>query len=87
LPALWAELRWAARSEAVLHLDDILLRRVRLGLLLPRGGLDHVEHIRAIVQPELNWDDTRWAQEVERYSRLWQGFYSPQPGIQIIQPD
>ena len=35
---LWAELRWAARSEAVMHLDDLLLRRVRLGLLLPQGS-------------------------------------------------
>ena len=38
--ALWAELRWATRAEGVIHLDDLLLRRVRLGLLLPRGGLD-----------------------------------------------
>jgi glycerol-3-phosphate dehydrogenase len=34
---LWAELRWAARSEGVVHLDDLLLRRVRLGLLLAAG--------------------------------------------------
>ena len=38
-PALWAELRWAARDEGVVHLDDLLLRRVRLGLLLPQGGV------------------------------------------------
>ena len=30
---LWAELRWAAEHEAVVHLDDLLLRRTRLGLL------------------------------------------------------
>jgi glycerol-3-phosphate dehydrogenase len=38
-PSLWAELRWAARDEGVVHLDDLLLRRVRLGLLLPHGWL------------------------------------------------
>ncbi|NQD91697.1 glycerol-3-phosphate dehydrogenase/oxidase, partial [Pseudomonas sp. CrR25] len=35
---LWVELAWAAQNELVLHLDDLLLRRTRLGLLLPQGG-------------------------------------------------
>ena len=30
----WAELRWIAQHEAVHHLDDLLLRRTRLGLVL-----------------------------------------------------
>ncbi len=37
-PYAWGELRWAARNEAVVHLDDLLLRRTRIGLLLPKGG-------------------------------------------------
>ncbi len=76
-PVLWAELRWAARAEAVVHLEDLLLRRVRLGLLLPQGGLPRMEHIRAIVQPELGWDDSRWQAEVARYRDLWQRAYAP----------
>jgi len=72
---LWAELRWAARSEAVVHLDDLLLRRVRLGLLLENGGLDQIELIRAIAQPELGWDDQRWEQEATAYTRLWNRCY------------
>jgi glycerol-3-phosphate dehydrogenase len=67
---LWAELRWAAHAEGVVHLDDLLLRRVRLGLLLPNGGLDQIERIRAICQPELGWDDIRWREEVAAYSAL-----------------
>jgi glycerol-3-phosphate dehydrogenase len=74
--SLWAELRWAARAEGVIHLDDLLLRRVRLGLILPQGGLAWLERIRAIVQPELGWEDARWAQEAAAYARLWQGSYS-----------
>ncbi len=74
--ALWAELRWAARAEGAIHLDDLLLRRVRLGLLLPRGGLDCMDRIRAIAQPELGWSDDRWAQEVKRYADLWKRCYS-----------
>ncbi|MCI0397733.1 MAG: glycerol-3-phosphate dehydrogenase/oxidase [Chloroflexi bacterium] len=74
--ALWAELRWAARAEGVVHLDDLLLRRVRLGLLLPQGGLPWLEEIRAIVQPELGWDDARWEEEAAAYAGRWQSAYS-----------
>lgn len=76
VPSLWAELRWAARSEAVVHLDDLLLRRVRLGLLLPEGGLPSLERIRSIAQPELGWDDARWQAEAARYTSLWKACYS-----------
>jgi glycerol-3-phosphate dehydrogenase len=72
---LWAELRWAARAEGVVHLDDLLLRRVRLGLLLPQGGLDEMPHIRAICQDELGWDDSRWEAEQTRYIQLWNEHY------------
>ncbi len=75
-PSLWAELRWAARDEGVVHLDDLLLRRVRLGLLLPQGGVTHLNRIRSIVQPELDWSDERWANEVEGYTQLWNRCYS-----------
>lgn len=67
----WAELRWAARAEAVRHLDDLLLRRTRLGLLLRDGGAAHMDRIRAICQPELGWDDARWAQEDAAYRAHW----------------
>lgn len=71
----WAELRWAARAEAVHHLDDLLLRRTRLGLLTPQGGAEHLPKIRAICQPELGWDDHRWKAETEAYLALWQTCY------------
>jgi glycerol-3-phosphate dehydrogenase len=80
LPNLWAELRWAAREEGVEHLDDLLLRRVRLGLLLPHGARDLLVNIRNIVQPELGWSDERWQQEEARYLQTWQSYYSPKPG-------
>jgi glycerol-3-phosphate dehydrogenase len=74
---LWAELRWAARSEGVVHLDDLLLRRVRLGLLLPNGGEDKMSAIREICQEELGWDDARWESEEQAYLELWQQSYRP----------
>jgi glycerol-3-phosphate dehydrogenase len=76
-PATWAELRWAARSEGVIHLEDLLLRRLRLGLLLPEGGLPLVEEIRRIAQPELGWDDDRWQEEVAAYRSRWCSSYGP----------
>jgi len=74
-PYLWAELRQAAREEGVLHLDDLLLRRLRLGLLLPEGGREILPRVRSIIQAELGWDDLRWEKEAEAYSTLWQTAY------------
>ena len=61
--------------EGIVHLDDLLLRRVRLGLLLPNGGLDLIDRIRPIVQPELEWEDERWDQELKEYTQLWKKCY------------
>ncbi len=73
--ALWSELRHAAREEGCVTLSDLLLRRVRLGLLLPNGGLDHVAEIRRIAQPELGWDDARWEREEASYRTTWRKAY------------
>ena len=80
----WAELRWQAASEAVVHLDDLLLRRSRLGLLLKNGGLDLLPDLKERLQPMLGWSDEHWAAEVERYRRLWSQFYSL-PSVQSEQ--
>ncbi|GIZ13348.1 glycerol-3-phosphate dehydrogenase/oxidase [Pseudomonas sp. NCCP-436] len=72
---LWAELAWAAESELVLHLDDLLLRRTRLGLLLAGGGRDELPRIRALCQARLGWSDARWQQEETDYLALWQRCY------------
>ena len=79
-PVLWAELRWAARCEGVVQLDDLLLRRVRLGLLLPHGGAEFLPQIRAICQDELGWGETRWEEEEAAYLSLWRKCYGlPDP--------
>ena len=73
---VWAELRWAARAEAVVHLEDLLLRRVRLGILLPEGGAALLPRVQAICQAELGWDDGRWQTEQAAYLALVRGCYS-----------
>ncbi|UTW08441.1 glycerol-3-phosphate dehydrogenase/oxidase [Pseudomonas benzenivorans] len=76
----WAELAWAAQHELVLHLDDLLLRRTRIGLLLAGGGEAQMPRIRQLCQGRLGWDDGRWTQEERDYLALWRQCYSlPQP--------
>ena len=83
---LWLELSVAAQFEAVVHLDDLLLRRTRLGILLPRGGLDHLARIRALCQPYLPWDDAQWQSEIERYRALIAAHYQLPPSTLDKEP-
>ncbi|PKG35070.1 glycerol-3-phosphate dehydrogenase/oxidase [Psychrobacter sp. Sarcosine-3u-12] len=74
---IWAEIRFAARFEQVIHLDDLLLRRTRVGLILPHGAMTPLisARLKQICQQELGWDEQKWQQEVARYSELWQRYY------------
>jgi len=63
----------------VVHLEDLLLRRARLGLLAKNGGLNEIARIKAIVQAELGWDDARWAKEEASYRAMWGQHYAPSP--------
>jgi glycerol-3-phosphate dehydrogenase len=71
-----AELRWACRNEQVLHLDDLLLRRTRIGSLLPEGGEAVLPVAGAICRAELGWSDAQWQAEVARYRALWRSAYA-----------
>lgn len=75
-PYTWGELKSLASQEAVVHLDDLLLRRLRLGLLLPKGGEDHLDRVGEIVRPELGWTLRRWNQEESAYRELIMRSYS-----------
>ena len=75
-PIYWAELAFACEHELIIHLDDLLLRRTRLGLLLAQGGVAVLEQVRELCQPRLGWNDQRWAEEQQRYLRIYQQFYS-----------
>ncbi len=73
---LWAEVSHAARSERVRRLEDLLLRRVRLGITSPRGGLEHLERIREICGPALGWDSSKWEKEKTAYVETLGKFYA-----------
>ncbi|MRI32836.1 FAD-dependent oxidoreductase [Endozoicomonas sp. OPT23] len=73
---LWLELRWAAAQEAVLHLDDLLLRRTRIGLLVKDGGLIFENRIKEICCRNAGWSQAKWLEEKGRYQTIWQTYYS-----------
>jgi glycerol-3-phosphate dehydrogenase len=76
-PYCWAELRWAARREQVVHLEDLLMRRTRIGLVMAGGGRDILPRVNEICREELGWDDARWAIEEARYLDRWQRLHAP----------
>tara|TARA_R110001599_G_scaffold60259_1_gene167529 strand:- start:496 stop:2148 length:1653 start_codon:yes stop_codon:yes gene_type:complete len=73
---LWAELVWACKSENVVHLDDLLLRRTRIGLLLDKGAEAFMSEIKLICQAQLHWDESKWQAELGRYRSIMQQHYS-----------
>jgi glycerol-3-phosphate dehydrogenase len=83
---LWAEIRWAARAEGVIHLDDLLLRRSRLGVLLPAGGAQVLPGVRAMAQAELGWSDGRWQAEETAYFALWREAYRVPQAFSVREP-
>ena len=78
-PYTWAELKWAFEKEAIVHLDDLLLRRVRLGHLLPEGGMKLRQEIESRLSQHAVWQPRRWQDEWRRYAELWRCSYSPAP--------
>jgi len=76
---LWAEVRWAARDEGVCHLDDLLLRRTRLGLVLPDGARAILPRVKQICMAELGWSEAQWQEEEAEYLKLWSQCYSLPP--------
>jgi glycerol-3-phosphate dehydrogenase len=71
-PTLWAELPYVAEHESVRHLTDLMLRRVRLGLLLPNGGKTHMKRIKKLCRTKLGWSRSHWRQEEKAYFSQWE---------------
>ena len=77
--ACLAQVRWALRHESVVHLDDLMLRRTRLGLLLENGGEAVWEDVRQIFSEVLGWTDEKWQSELLRYRDLIRQYYGVPP--------
>jgi glycerol-3-phosphate dehydrogenase len=71
------EVRTHLRYGGVLHLEDLLLRRVRLGMWNPARARELVPRLRELVCAEMGWDSRRWDEEHERYTAAAVG-WSPE---------
>ncbi|MFQ5666452.1 MAG: glycerol-3-phosphate dehydrogenase/oxidase [Candidatus Binatia bacterium] len=72
-----AEVRVHLAFGAVLHLEDLLLRRVRVGLWQPALALELVPRLRPLFQQELGWKSRRWDRETQAFEAALQG-WSPE---------
>jgi glycerol-3-phosphate dehydrogenase len=69
-----AELRAHLRFGAVLHLSDLLLRRVRLGMWRPGDVESFLPALEPAIREAAGWDAKRWDDERERYARDVRGW-------------
>jgi len=72
----WVELHWALRHEQVRFLDDLLLRRTRLGLLLPDGAAALLPRLEPVAREALRWSAGEWRDQCERYAHIIAQSYS-----------
>ena len=59
-----------------MHLDDLLLRRTRLALLLPNGASELFPALEKICSEELGWNSQRWTEEQQRYESIIARYYA-----------
>ena len=69
-----AEVRAHLGFGAVLHLSDLLLRRVRLGMWRPGRVDDLLPRLRRLIRREMRWTRRQWDLEVERYACSAEGW-------------
>jgi glycerol-3-phosphate dehydrogenase len=72
-----AELRWHLYASGIVHLEDLLLRRVRLGMWRPRRCLELAPALRPVLRRAAGWTVRRWGQELERLERALASWLPP----------
>ncbi len=70
LPFIYADFLFCADREMVVHLDDLLRRRLPL-LILAKLAEDDLRRLAAAVAPALGWDEAAMNQEIASCRRLW----------------
>jgi glycerol-3-phosphate dehydrogenase len=70
LPYTWAEVEWMCNNEMIVHLEDLLARRLRALLLNARASSEIAEEVANRVAPLLNWNDERLKAEVKSFREL-----------------
>lgn len=73
-----AELAWHLRFGGVVHLEDLLLRRVRLGMWQPRLCLELAPKLRPLLRRTAGWTVARWNAELARLERAVANWLPPE---------
>ncbi|MFT4771750.1 MAG: glycerol-3-phosphate dehydrogenase [Cryomorphaceae bacterium] len=69
-----AEVVWAVREEMARTIEDVLARRVRALFLDARASMEMAPEVAELLAAELNWDEQRMADEIEKYQVLAEGY-------------
>jgi glycerol-3-phosphate dehydrogenase len=85
-PHVAAEVVVAARDEMAVTVEDVLLRRTRLGHLLPDQGLGAAPGVAAVLGALLGWSAAERAEQVERYGRVAATLRPPEDGRPARSP-
>ncbi|MGD9681799.1 MAG: glycerol-3-phosphate dehydrogenase/oxidase [Candidatus Obscuribacterales bacterium] len=72
-PPIMAEVVYVVKSEMAVSLEDILFRRIRLGLVHQEQTMEAVEKVARLVQGITGWDDQRTQMELEAVRRTLTG--------------
>ena len=73
-----AELMWHVRYGGVVRLEDLLLRRVRIGMWQPRRALELAPTLRPLVRRAAGWTVARWNRELEGFERAVANWLPPE---------
>ncbi len=72
-----AEITYHLAWSRVVHLADLLLRRVRMGMWQPRQCLELAPKLRRVVRRAAGWTVQEWEQELEHLANELQGWLPP----------
>ena len=70
VPLIVADLLFCPKNEMVIHLEDLLRRRVPL-LILHRMTDIELKHLAQLCSKELKWDQATIDQEIESCASKW----------------
>lgn len=74
-----AEIEIASKDPTIRYLDDLMLRRLRLGIVLEHGGIEIMDTVKKLAGDNLGWDADRWNRELDRYRRIHRRYFAPFP--------
>ncbi|KPH74361.1 glycerol-3-phosphate dehydrogenase [Corynebacterium ulcerans] len=63
----WAEVLYAVTHEGALHVEDVLLRRLRVGMEYADRGVGAVDGVARRIAPYLGWDDAHVEEEISGF--------------------